>query len=113
MTVLERKKAAPFRPNYVVLMPPGDVLKEKIDEMDIDATELASRCKLPVATIHGILDTTTEMTQIIADKLEQVTWIQADSWMRMEENYRQRLALTANTREYTIDNELGIAVKKS
>ena len=113
MTVLERKKTAPFRPNYIVLLSPGDVLKEKIDEMNLDATELASRCKLSVETIQGILDTTTEMTQIIATKLEQVTWIQADSWMRMEENYRQRLALTANSHEYVIDNELGIAVKKS
>ena len=91
-------------------MPPGDVLQEKIDEMNMDATELASRCKLSVEIIQGILDTTMEMTQIIADKLEQVTWIQADSWMRMEENYRQKLALTANSREYAIDNELGIAV---
>ena len=98
--------------NYVVLMPPGDVLKEKIFEMGLDATEVAARCKLPVETIQGILDATTEMTQIIAEKLEHVTWIQADSWMRMEENYRKRQKLATNTYEYSVDNELGLLVKK-
>jgi len=93
-------------------MPPGDVLKEKIFEMGLDAAELASRCKLSVETIQGILDATVEVTQIIAEKLEHVTWIQADSWMRMEKNYRQRLELTANTHEYSVVRELGIVVRK-
>ena len=111
-TLQQRKPATPAKRNYIVLMPPGDVLKEKIFEMGLDAAELASRCKLPVETIQGILDTTTEVTQVIAEKLEHVTWIQADSWMRMEENYRQRLEVTANTHEYAMDRELGIAVRK-
>jgi len=98
--------------NYIVLMPPGDVLKEKIFEMGMDATELAYHCKLPVETILGILDTTTEMTQTIADRLEHVTRIQADSWMRMEENYRKRKKKTANTQKYSVDKELGVAIKK-
>ena len=98
--------------NYIVLMPPGDVLKEKIFELGLDASELALRCKLPVETIQGILNATVEMTQIIAEKLEHVTWIQADSWMRMEESYRSRITLTANTQKYSIDEELGVAIKK-
>jgi len=99
--------------NYIVLMPPGDVLKEKIFEMGIDASVLAHHCKLPVETVQGILDTTTEMTQVIAEKLEHVTRIQADSWMRMEEDYRKRKKLTANIQKYSIDEELGVAVKRS
>ena len=99
--------------NYIVLMPPGDVLKEKIFEMGMDASELAHHCQLPVETIRGILDTSVEMTQMIAEKLEQITRIQADSWMRMEEDYRKRKKLTANTQEYSIDEELGVALKRS
>jgi len=52
--------------NYIVLMPLGDVLKEKIFEMGLDVTELITRCQFSVETIRGILDATTEMTQIIA-----------------------------------------------
>ena len=99
--------------NYIVLMPPGDVLKEKIFEMGMDASELAHHCQLPVETIRGILDTSVEMTQMIAEKLEQITRIQADSWMKMEEYYRKRMKLTANTQKYSIDAELGVALKKS
>ena len=99
--------------NYIVLMPPGDVLKEKIFEMGMDASVLAHHCKLPVEIILGILDTSVEMTQVIAEKLEHVTRIQADSWMRMEEDYRKRKKLTANTQKYSIDEELGVALKKS
>ena len=99
--------------NYVVLMPPGDVLKEKIFEMGVDAITLSSRSKLPIETIQGILDATTEMTQTIAEKLEHVTQIQADSWMRMEENYRTRIKLTASNQKYSVDEELGVAIKRS
>ena len=72
--------------NYIVLMPPGDVLKEKIFEMGMDASVLAHHCKLPVETILGILDTSLEMTQVIAEKLEHVTRIQAEF---MDENGRR------------------------
>ena len=114
MSVLKERTAFPSaKANYIVLMPPGDVLKEKIFEMGLNAPELASRCKLPIEIVQGILDATVEMTQIIAEKLEHVTWIQADSWMRMEENYRKRLKLTRNTREYSVDEELGVVVKKT
>jgi addiction module HigA family antidote len=112
-TLTKRATATQAKRDYIVLMPPGDVLREKIFELGLDVTELAKRCKLPLATIQGILDATTEMTQMIAEKLEHVTWIQADSWMRMEENYRKRLKLTANADEYTVDDELSIAVQKS
>ena len=112
-TLTKRATTTRAKTNYIVLMPPGDVLREKIFELGLDAAELARRCKLPLETIQGVLDATFEITQIIAEKLEHVTWIQADSWMRMEENYRKRLKLAANTGEYTIDDELDIVVKKS
>ena len=111
-TLLEKPTITSLKANYIVLMPPGDVLKEKIFEMGLDAAELASRCKLSVETIQGILDATTEMTPIVAEKLEHVTWIQADSWMRMEKNYRQRMKMVANNNDYSVDRELGAAVRK-
>ena len=37
--------------NDLVLMPPGNVLREKIFELGLDATELARRCKLPLETM--------------------------------------------------------------
>ena len=112
-TLTKRTTTTQAKTNYLVLMPPGDVLREKIFELGLDVTELARRCKLPLETIQGVLDATFEITQIIAEKLEHVTWIQADSWMRMEENYRKRLKLAANTDEYAVDDELSVVVKKS
>lgn len=97
--------------NYVVLTPPGEVLKEMIFEIGMGVCELALHCKLPIETMQGILDTTTEMTQNIAEKLEHVIRIHVDSWMRREEKYRKRIILAANTQKHSMDEELGVAIK--
>jgi len=91
MTVLERKKAAPFRPNYVRLLPPGEVIAEKMFEMGIDATELARRCGLPSETIQRLLKAETPLTEEIADKIENVTKMNAGGMMRLETRYRNDL----------------------
>jgi len=91
MTVLERKKAAPFRPNYIRLLPPGEVIAEKIDEMGIDAVELAQRCELPQEMIQKLLKAEIPFTKEIAEKIEKVTRMSAEGMMRLETRYRNDL----------------------
>ena len=114
MTVLERKKASSFRPNYIRLLPPGEVIAEKIGEMGIDEAEFALRCELPPETIQQLLQATIPLTKEIADKIEKVTWMNAEGMMRLETRYRDNLELVQrHPHKYSIDEELGIAVKKS
>jgi plasmid maintenance system antidote protein VapI len=102
MTVLERKQAAPFRPNYVRLLPPGEVIAEKIVEMGIDEAELARRCELPPETIRQLLNAETPLTKEIADKIEKITWMNADGMMRLETRYRNDLEFIRQNPNYPV-----------
>ena len=79
-------------PNYINLLPPGRVLAEKIFEMGIDAAELARRMELPVETIEQLLRFEIPLTQEVADKIQEVTWMNAGLMMKHETSYREGLA---------------------
>ena len=102
MSVMERKKAAPFKPNYVRLLPPGEVIAEKIFEMGIDDAELARRCGLPLETVQQLLKAETPLTKEIADKIEKVTWMTADGMMRLETRYRNDLVFIQQNPDYPV-----------
>ena len=102
MTVLERKKAAPFRPNYVRLLPPGEVIAEKIDEMGIDETELALRCELSLETIQQLLKAEIPLTEEIADKIEKITRMNTEGMMRLETRYRSDLEFVQRHPDYPV-----------
>jgi HTH-type transcriptional regulator/antitoxin HigA len=102
MTTLERKKAAPFQPNYIRLLPPGEVIAEKIFEMGIDEAELARRCGLPLETIQQLLKAEIPLTKEVAEKIEQVTWMNADGMMRLETRYRNDLVFIQQNPDYPV-----------
>ena len=79
-------------PNYICLLPPGRVLAEKMFEMGIDAAELARRMELPVETIEKLLRFEIPLTQEVADKIQEVTWMNAGLMMRHEADWREGLA---------------------
>jgi len=100
MTVLERKKATPFQPNYVRLLPPGEVIAEKIFELGIEVSELAQRCSMPLETIQKLLKAEVPLTKDIADKIEKITWMDADGMMRLEKRYRNDLEFVQQNPDY-------------
>ena len=79
-------------PNYINILPPGRVPAEKMFEMGIDATELARRMKVSVETIEKLVRFEIPLTESLAKKIEQVTWMNANLMMRHETNYRKNLA---------------------
>lgn len=89
MSTIKSKSSYPHTPNYITLLPLGNVIAEKMFEMGIDAAELAKRCDLPEETIQGILKVEIPLTIEIADKIEKATWMPASLLMRFEENYRK------------------------
>ena len=102
MTVLERPRSAPSKPNYITLLSPGKIIAEKMFEMGMDATELARRCNLSSDTIRQILNAEIPLTWEIADKIEKVTWMQADGMMRVEESYQSNLAFHKEHPDYPV-----------
>ena len=79
-------------PNYIGLLPPGRVLEEKMGEMGIDAAELARRMEVPIETIEQLLRYEIPLTQEVANKIQEVTWMNAGLMMRHEKSYREKLA---------------------
>jgi HTH-type transcriptional regulator/antitoxin HigA len=73
-------------------MPPGEVLEEKMFEMGIDSAELARRMEVPVETIDQLLRFEIPLTEDVAQKIEQATWMNANLMMRHEANCRRNLA---------------------
>ena len=78
--------------NYITLLPPGELIEEKMFEMGIDAAELARRMKVPVKTIEKLLRFEIPLTESLAKKLEQATWMNANLMLRHEKSYRTNLA---------------------
>ena len=102
MTVLERKKAVPFQPNYIRLLPPGEVIAEKLFELGIDESELARRCELPLETVRQLLKAEIPLTKETADKIEKVTWMNAEGMMRLEIRYRNDLTFLQQNPDYPV-----------
>jgi plasmid maintenance system antidote protein VapI len=73
-------------------LPPGELIAEKIFEMGIDAAELAKRMKVPVETVEKLIRYEIPLTESVAKKLEKVTWMPADSMLRCEVRWREKLA---------------------
>ncbi|MDR1268308.1 MAG: hypothetical protein LBK82_02175 [Planctomycetaceae bacterium] len=81
----------PHTPNYIYLMPPGEVLEEKIFEMGIDVAELARRMEVSVKTVEQLLKAEIPLTQTLAEKIEKVTWMPTALMLRFEVGYRNDL----------------------
>ena len=86
-----RAQTCQYVPDYITLLPPGNILSEKLFEMGLDATGLAERSGLSVEIIQCVLKVEIPVNQAIAEKLERATWIPAASWLRYEEHYRKDL----------------------
>ena len=102
MTVLERKKATPTKPNYITLLPPGKIIAEKIGEMEIDEAELAQRCNLSLEKIQKLLSAELPLTRDIAEKIERITCMQADGMMRIEDSYQRNLEFHREHPDYPV-----------
>jgi plasmid maintenance system antidote protein VapI len=98
-TTLTRPKSKPQKirglrgtPNYITLLPPGRVMAEKMFELGIDATEMARRMRVPVETVEKLLRFEIPLTEDLAKKVEEATWMNANLMLRHEKSYRVNLA---------------------
>lgn len=82
-----------FNPDYAV--PPGETLKEVLEDRKISFPELAKRCGLSFATLAGILSGSTAINQDIAARFEKALGTPASFWIRREEVYRKGIKRNA------------------
>lgn len=79
-----------FKPNYAV--PPGEILKETLETLGMNQSELVERMGRPRQTINGVLSGKLSINADTALQLERALGIPASFWNNLETNYRQTLA---------------------
>lgn len=79
-----------FKPNIAV--PPGETLKEHIENINMSQIDLAKRTGLTQKHISEIINAKSPISQETALKLENVLGIPASFWNNLESNYQETLA---------------------
>lgn len=72
--------------------PPGDTLRDLMDERDLSQAELSRRLGRPAQAINEILAGKKEITEDTAIELERVLQVPAHFWLAREAHYREYLA---------------------
>ena len=86
-----------FIPDYTI--PPGETIREFLDELGMTQAELARRMGRPESTISQIINGKKRIEPETALQLEQVLGMTAGFWARLEANYRVDLARQRQQRE--------------
>jgi HTH-type transcriptional regulator / antitoxin HigA len=79
-----------YNPDYV--SPPGDTLRDVLEERSMSQAELAERTGRPQKTISEIINGKAAITSDTALQLEHVLSIPAQFWTQREQNYQDFLA---------------------
>lgn len=88
-----------FDPDYG--SPPGDTLKDILEELGVSQAELARRLKRPKKTINEIIKGKTRITPETALQLEEwLPRVSARFWLRREADYQLFLAKRARNRKH-------------
>ncbi|MCU1463242.1 MAG: putative plasmid maintenance system, antidote protein, partial [Acidimicrobiales bacterium] len=91
-----------FRPDYVI--PPGETLRERLAELNLSQTEVATRANLSTKHVNQIIQGGAPITLETAIVLERITGLPASYWNRREADYREGL-LRSKSRVLTEDDE--------
>ena len=78
------------------VVPPGEVLEEKINEMGLSTEEFAERIGMSTEALVQLFKGRLLLSFAVASRLEHVTGIPADYWNRAEANYRRKLENLGN-----------------
>lgn len=83
--IIPREYVAP------IPIPPGETLKEIMDELDMSQKEAAERLGITAKHLSFVVNGKAEISRDLADKLEYVFGIEAIFWLGLENEYREAL----------------------
>ena len=79
--------------------PPGETLRDLLEEIGLSQAELATRMGRPKKTINEIMNGKAAITTETSLQLEMVLGVPADFWNAREQNYREFLAREEQAQE--------------
>lgn len=74
-----------------ISIPPGETIKEIMDEMNMSQSELAIRLGTSQKHLSQVLNGKAEISRDLANKLEFVLGIESIFWLKLEDEYRESL----------------------
>jgi HTH-type transcriptional regulator / antitoxin HigA len=84
-------------------VPPGETLRELLEEHGLSQRELARRADLSPKHVNKLLQGTVPLSADVAMRLERVTGTPARIWNRLEADYRSDLERIRSGRELAVD----------
>lgn len=73
-------------PDYAV--PPGETLRDRLDELEMSQVELARRAGLTTKHVNRVVQGVASLSADVAQRLEFVTGVPTPVWLRLEADYR-------------------------
>lgn len=96
-----------YRSKTFCAIPPGETLKEVIENRNMTQKELACRMKMSEKFISQLINGDVPLTQDVALRLERVFGVEAGFWNRLEAGYREEILKVEY--ENSIDQEINFA----
>lgn len=93
------------RSRKTVAIPPGETIKEQLEDRRMTQKELASRMDMTEKHICKLLNGDVQLTSDVAMRLEMVLGIPASFWNNLEAIYRERLERVKAENEMDADIE--------
>ena len=86
------KQLYKFEPDWLHLVPPGEIILEDMASLGLSQKDLASRTAYSTKHIHKLLKGEAPINANTALRLEKVLGVAASFWMNLENTYREALA---------------------
>ena len=83
---MARERKYKYAPDKV--FPPGETLREVLEEIGMSEAEFAGRMAADVKEIRSIVKGETPVTADIARRMERVLGVPASFWKNLEQQYR-------------------------
>lgn len=84
-------------------VPPGEMLRELLEEQGLSQRDLARRADLSPKHVNKLLQALVPLSADVAARLERVTGTPARVWNRLEADYRTDLERIRSQRELSVD----------
>jgi len=92
MEIKERKIIKPKEYHAPIAIPPGETIKEFINELGMTQKELATRMGMSEKHLSHLIKGSVELTRETAEKLELILSINSSFWINLENSYREILS---------------------
>jgi plasmid maintenance system antidote protein VapI len=89
------KKTYPHEPDYIIPVAPGELLREKLEEMEMTTEQFAEQAGWTVEAVELFYAGRLPLEPAFAEVMEKITKMKKDFMIRFEKRYRDDLIKAA------------------